>query len=57
MRIRKTFSCNIEDCTNTHLAKGYCKNHYIKFGKTKKCIMEGCERNHHAKGYCCTHMS
>lgn len=55
MRIRKTWSCKVEDCKNIHLAKGYCHNHYEKFGQTKKCKIDECDKNHHAKGYCVTH--
>lgn len=54
-RIRQNWDCKVEGCNKIHLAKGYCHNHYVKYGQEKKCSFSGCDKNHHAKGYCITH--
>jgi hypothetical protein len=55
MNIRRTWGCKVEGCDKIHLAKGYCHNHYGKFGQEKKCTFPECDKNHHAMGYCATH--
>lgn len=63
--------CNLKECNNKHLARGYCRGHYKqirKWGKitsiklrkmdgTQGCIIIGCLLKHHAKGYCNKHLA
>jgi hypothetical protein len=56
-RKRERWNCSIDGCNKMHLAKGYCHNHYVKFGQEKtgirdntmtwKCITT----THHGKIY------
>lgn len=54
--------CSVADCSNTHVARGYCAKHYqriVQGGKAKRsqkpCSVANCERTHFARGYCQLH--
>ena len=64
--MREKKSCAVEDCTNKHYAKTYCRKHYhrlwrkgtIELYKPEPCIMEGCERGANGgRGMCKNHYS
>lgn len=59
--------CITINCNKKHLARGYCKNHYMQLlrnGKIERilirdrilqCSIEGCEKEHEAKSFCRKH--
>jgi len=51
--------CKVEGCGKTHVAKGYCRNHYYSIFKRlenpKRCSIEGCKFGVYARGLCRKH--
>ena len=51
--------CSIEDCDNTHHAKGLCSVHYSRLWRLTaarpRCELEGCDKPNHARGRCRSH--
>lgn len=59
--------CSVDSCSKPHLAKGWCKLHYVRMKNTgsleilprepssRVCSLEGCSTAHYGKGLCKHH--
>jgi len=58
-------TCMLEDCSQKHLAQGYCSMHYTRLRKgtdlsaprigTLSCSIPNCKEKYRASGYCAAH--
>lgn len=59
--------CQVDGCTSTIHAKGYCQTHYMRVRRTDStevtrltittCTIDSCTKKHAARGLCSTHIS
>ncbi len=55
--------CNVDNCSNKCVAKGYCAKHYMQLRRNGQindpfdriCSVDGCKSSLHPKGYCSRH--
>ena|GEM_PF-6141611 len=65
----KTRTCRLDDCSESHYAKGFCQQHYGQWKyvgrpdpetwkpklKHDGCRIDDCSESHYAKGFCFNH--